>query len=127
MAGSLAWGAERESPMGADPKTITVTDKDKNTKVSLAPGDLLIVRLEAPLGEGYQWRITRNNKDLLKPLEKAPVDRLGKSPPSKVELQVFYFDAATAGANDLELEYRRPADTEGKPARMFKGTLEIAR
>ena len=120
----LALGTERTYSIMTDSKTVTVTDKEKNTKVTLAPDDLLVVRLEAPMGEGFQWQITQNNKDQLKSV-KAPPDKLGKSPPSKVELQVFYFKAITAGTSDLELEYKRSADKDAKPVKTYKITVQI--
>jgi predicted secreted protein len=122
---SLARGAERQCAPMAQPNTVTVTDKDKDARVRLAPGDLLVVRLEAPLGEGYLWQITRNNEEQLKPLAKAPQDKLGKAPPSKVELQVFYLRAESAGSHDLDLEYKRPTDKDAKPAKTFKVTVQI--
>jgi predicted secreted protein len=84
-----------------------------------------VVRLDAPLGEGYLWQITKSNKGQLKPLDKAPPDKLGKGRPSTVEQQVYYLRAEAAGASDLELEYRLAKDKDAKPAKTFKVKVKI--
>jgi predicted secreted protein len=124
-AALLPAGAAKERVNMVQPKTITITDKNKDGKVNLAVGDLLWVRLEGPLGEGHVWQITKNNKDRLKPLEKPPLDKLGKAPPSKVELHSFYLDAVSAGTVELELEYRKKGDKDAKAERKFKATVQI--
>jgi predicted secreted protein len=127
-AATLTLGATRGSSTMDDqktqPKTVTITGKDKDAKVRLTRGDLLVVRLEGPLGDGYLWQISRNNKDQLTP-QKPPLDKLGKSPPSKVELHVFYLKAEAVGTSDLEFEYRRAADKDAKPARTYKVSVQI--
>jgi len=124
-AGTLTVGATTEGTVVDQPKTVTVTDKDRDKEVRLAPGDLLIVRLDAPSGEGYLWQITRNNKEQLKPLDKAPLDRVGKGKPSNVEQQVYYLRAEAAGVSDLQLDYRFAKDKDAKPAATFKVKVKI--
>jgi hypothetical protein len=123
MAGTFAVGAERKYSIMDPPKTVTVTEKD--SKVSLARGDMLVVRLEI-MGEDYLWQIAKNDKALLKPLDKVPVDKVGKAPPPKgADLQVFYLTAEAAGTVVLELEYRSRADKDAKPAKTYKVTVQI--
>jgi hypothetical protein len=90
--------------------TLTVTEKD--AAVELTVGDLLIVRLGGPLGETHGWRIVGGASDCLRVLERAPLDRLGKAPPSRVELQVLYLRAEAAGDVELLLEYRGISSAE---------------
>lgn len=107
-------------------KTFTVTDKDNGRKLRLAPGDLLLVRLESPLA-GHVWKITRYNKDQVQPLDRPPPERVGKGPPPAVEVQAYYFRAGLPGESELHLEYRPSVDKAAKPARTFKLTVQIAK
>lgn len=122
---SLALGAERKVTAVDDPKTVTVTEKQKDGKVALDKGDLLVVRLESTLGDGYLWKITGNKGDSLKVLDKAPGDKVGKVPPSKYELQVYYLRAQAPGTVDLQLEYCSKTDKDAKPAMTYKVTVEV--
>jgi predicted secreted protein len=117
--------AEEHSAM-QQPKYVTVTVKEKDKGVSLAVGDTLVVRLEAPQSEkGLLWHISKNDKDLLKPLDKIPEDKVGKSRPGLVDLQVFYLKAEARGKVELQFEYKQPKDKDRKPADTYKVTVQI--
>jgi inhibitor of cysteine peptidase len=106
----------------ADEKTVTITDKDKDTKVQLAKGDKLLVRLEANLTTGYSWDLATNDNDILKsagkPEYETPKDKKGIVGAGGT--QVFTFTAKGAGELDVELQYKRPFDKDTEPAKTFK-------
>ena len=53
--------------MTAAMRTVTVTEKDNNSKVELNKGDTLAVILDFSPGTGYPWQIAKNDVNVLEP------------------------------------------------------------
>jgi inhibitor of cysteine peptidase len=112
------------SAMAGDAKTITVSEKDSGTKVKLAKGDTLVVRLEVQGGTGFTWKIAKNDDAVLKSQGKPEVERPEKPKPGGKVTHIYRFTAEKAGAAELEMHYARPFEKDKAPAKTFKLTLE---
>ena len=127
LAVGLALLMPWENPaMANDGKTVTVTEKDNGSKISLNKGDLLVVRLEAQSGTAYLWDIGKNDAAVLKPQGKREVEKPEKPVPGGKVTHVFRLKAAASGDSTLELNYRRPFDKEEtKSAKTFKISVSV--
>jgi len=113
------------------PDKITITEKDDNSKVKIALGGILTLKLEANLTTGYAWHVVRNDPDLLELLgepevESIPEDTKKEKIPLVGEPQylVFRFRAQSSGTNTLELHYFRIFEKKKiKPSKTFKITV----
>ena len=106
-------------------RTVTVTEK--NTKVSLAVGDTLLVRLESTPGTGYGWRTVVLDTKLLKQMGEPVMEDSGKKLLGAPEHQVFKFKAIAVGKTALELHYVRPWEKDKPPERVFKISVRITK
>jgi inhibitor of cysteine peptidase len=120
LASSPSAGGEKDKG-----KTITVTAKEEGTKVKLARGDLLQVRLEALPSAGYSWQVARLNEQQLKAEGKPEFEKPAKKVIGAKTTQVLRFRAEKAGTSDLELHYKRPFEKDKAPAKTFKLTVEV--
>jgi len=122
------------------PDEITITEKDDNSKVKIALGGILTLKLEASLGTGNAWHVVRNDPDLLKLLGEPKVEPIvedtkkDKKENKKEEIPlvgqpeclVFRFRAQNSGTNTLELHYFRIFEKKKvKPSKTFKITVLI--
>jgi len=118
------------------PDEITITEKDDNSKVKIALGGILILKLEASLGTGNAWHVVRNDPDLLELLgepETEPIaedtkkDKKEEIPlVGEPEYLVFRFRTQSSGTNTLELHYFRIFEKKKiKPSKTFKITVLI--
>jgi inhibitor of cysteine peptidase len=107
------------------PKTVTVTDKDKDGKVTLGKGEVLEVRLAANLTTGFSWQLAKNDTDRLKPQGKPVYERPKEPRPGAGGMQVFRFTAEATGKSELRLIYKRPFEKDTPPAKTFKLTVEV--
>jgi len=105
-------------------RTVTLIEKDSGTKVKLATGDTLLVKLEMQAGTGFSWAIAKNDKEQLLQQGKVEIEKPSKLPGGKAT-QVFRFKAEKTGTSDLELQYKRPFEKDKEPARTFKVTVTI--
>jgi len=111
------------------PDSLTITEKDENSKVKIELGRILTLKLEAIPGTGYAWHVVQNNPDLLKSLGKSmfePIDDdTKKEMLGSKERQVFRFRAQSRGSNILELHYIRQWEKKVKPLKKFSITVLI--
>jgi predicted secreted protein len=108
-------------------KITTVTIKENGSTVTLQKGGLLEVTLPASPGTGYSWRLRKSTFGLLRSRGK-PLTKKGDTEAGKVggtEYQVFQFDAQEVGSEKLELEYVRPWEKDGSPAKIFALTVLV--
>src|SRR5213075_211904 len=105
-------------------KQVTLTDKDNNTKQKLSRGDTLVVHLETQPGTGFSWAVAGKAGERLPLLSGVLLENSDKLPGGKA-VQVFTFRAASIGAGDLELHYRRPFEKDKEPAKTFKVVVTI--
>lgn len=113
---------------------ITITEKDNNSKVEIALGGILTLKLEASLGTGNAWHVVRNNPDLLELLGEPKIEPIVEDTKKdkkeetllvgEPELMVFSFKAQSSGTNILELHYFRIFEKEKvKPSKTFRITV----
>jgi predicted secreted protein len=98
---------------------ITVTEREDQSELSLQVGDELTVRLEAIPGAGYSWSVTGGVPDILSQIGEPAFERSGGRTLGGVEQQVFTFRVRSAGAQTLQLEYRRPWEKGGPAANSY--------
>ena len=111
------------------PNSITITGEDNGGEVQVTPGCILILKLEAIPGTGYEWQVVRNAPELLKPLGESVfepiVEDTGKEKLGAPENQVFRFIAQRTGTINLELHYIRGWEKEVAPLKTFRITVKI--
>lgn len=95
--------------------TVTVTEGDGNTQVTLKPGDTLVVQLNANPSTGYSWQIVQNNPFLLPQIGKGRFQGGDSGMMGAPGKMVFRFRAANAGGEALRMVYLRPFASGGIP------------
>jgi inhibitor of cysteine peptidase len=102
-------------------KDVTITDKADKTRVKLAKGNFLIVKLPGNPTTGFQWVVAKNNKDELAPQGKSEyvANRQASPVVGGSGTFVFKFKAEKAGTSPLELEYKRPFEKDKAAAKTF--------
>ncbi|HEY7543787.1 MAG TPA: protease inhibitor I42 family protein [Blastocatellia bacterium] len=123
-AACLSLSAQCSTSLSAK-DTVTVTDKDNGKKISLAKGNMLIVRLEARPGTGYGWQVAKNEADKLKPEGEPTLEPPDKEVMDGIEHQVFRFKAISEGTITLELHYVRPWEKEAPPEKTYSIEVQI--
>lgn len=105
---------------------LIVNDENNGQGVTLNRGHSLQVRLASNPGTGYGWQLVENNVSQLKPvgnpvLEPPPTDLQ----PGSTIYQVFRFQAQSPGSSVLELQYRRPGQTNNPPEKTYRLTVQM--
>lgn len=104
-------------------KPIIITDKD--SKVQLAKGDTLALRLPANPTTGFSWTIAKNDDAKLKSAGKPEFEPPDKKVVGAGGTQIFRFTAEAAGEFELELHYKRPFEKDKDPAKTHKVKVTI--
>jgi predicted secreted protein len=111
------------------PDNIIITEKNNGGKLQIAPGCILILKLEAIPGTGYAWQMVQNNPDLLKSLGESVFEPIVGDTKQEIlggpEYQVFRFKARKSGTDILELHYKREWGKEVVPVKTFRITVRI--
>jgi inhibitor of cysteine peptidase len=117
------------STMQAALDNIIITEKNNGGQVKIAPGYILILKLEAIPGTGYGWQIAQNDPDLLEPLGESVFEPIVGDAKKELlggpEYQVFRFKAQRSGTTILELNYKRAWEKEVAPLKSFRITVQI--
>jgi len=111
----------------ARPTTALTTDdqvltlEDHESRIQLAVGDVVTLKLDANPSTGYAWTVVRNDAALLEPLGEPRFEQ--GDPPATGPLgasgrQVFRFQAKAAGRENLQLHYHRSWE-EKPPLKTF--------
>jgi inhibitor of cysteine peptidase len=125
-AGWLGVAALSASPAQADgEKTTTITLKEDGTKVKIAKGQILQLKLDALPSAGYTWQVSKQNEEQLKLQGKPVFERPEKKVIGGKVTQVFRFKAEAVGTSDLELHYKRPFEKDKPPAKTFKLNVTV--
>ena len=95
--------------------TVTVTEGDGNTQVTLNPGDTLVVQLNANPSTGYSWQVVQNNPYLLPQIGRGRFQGSDSGMMGAPGKMVFRFRAANAGGEALRMVYSRPFGSGGIP------------
>jgi predicted secreted protein len=129
LAGLVGGASPADAPQdkGKDGKgkTVTLTEKDNDTKVKLVKGDTLVLKLPMQGGTGFTWVAGKADDEKLKAAGKPTAEKPAEPRPGATVLQVFRFEAAAPGSARLEMWYKRPFEKDKKPAKTFSVTVEI--
>jgi inhibitor of cysteine peptidase len=112
-------------PVNQDKKTITATDKNNGGKISLAKGEILIVKLDAQPGTGYSWRVAKNDPGHLNLVGDSEFVSAGHGIPGAVQPQIFRFKAQASGPSVIELHYARPWEKNAQPSRTYRLEVQV--
>lgn len=121
----LAFSCGQSVAGGEGGKTVTLTDEANGGSVQLAPGDVLVVRLEARLGTGYGWSVAKCDSQQLRSHGDPEQETPPRGEPNAKEYQVFRFSALAAGKAPLELHYARPWEKGVAPLKTFHVEVEV--
>jgi inhibitor of cysteine peptidase len=112
---------------GAEPSGGTrvkmLTEEDNGAAVTLTLNSRLMIRLPTQPGTGFSWspKTVSSVLRLVKSYEETPAQML----PGGIETKVFVFTPVAAGTDQLELDYRRPWEHGGAPAKVFRVTATV--
>ena len=106
--------------MASTSSQITLTEQDTERVISVDPGALIILRLEAVPGTGFGWQIVEGGFPELQ-LESSPAfEPKSQKEAGGAEDEVFRFRAKEKGRVNLELHYRRPWEKNVSPLKFFR-------
>jgi inhibitor of cysteine peptidase len=98
-------------------------DADNGAVIVLTSKSRLMIRLHTQSGTGYTW--TPKSTSTLLRLAKSYVESPAHPMPGGTETQVFLFTPIAKGTDEIELEYRRPWEHGGPPAKKFRFTANV--
>jgi inhibitor of cysteine peptidase len=115
-----------QAAAAAGDRVLTLEDHER--EVSLAVGDVVILKLDAVPSTGYAWVVVHNDVTILEPLG-PPALEPADEPPATGPLgasarQVFRFRARAAGRQKLEMHYKRAWEKK-PPLKRFEVELRI--
>jgi inhibitor of cysteine peptidase len=115
--------ALRAAEPGGHPPVRILTQKDNGAAVTVALKSRLMIRLPTQPGTGFSWtpKAASSLLRLVKSYEEAPTRML----PGGTETKVFVFMPVVTGTDQLELDYRRPWEHGGAPAKVFRFTATV--
>jgi inhibitor of cysteine peptidase len=107
------------------PKTITITDQQNGKDVEVPAGGTLVVRLPSNPTTGYSWAVAGDPAPLR--FMKTRNLKSNASEPSlgAPGVQELKFGAPATGISKLTLEYRRPWEHGGTPAKTFSVKVNV--
>ena len=119
LAGALTLCVSAASPAKAQNHTIALTESQNGTRVEIAKGQHLEIRLPVQGGTGFTWELASKPS--------APVGLIGSkvlpaeagNRPGGPQVQLFTFKPGTTGSGEIQLNYRRPWEKNTPPARTF--------
>jgi len=104
-----------------------VSDAVDGARITLLPGQELIVNLDGNLGTGFRWNLTRNAEPVLKQVgEPTTQQRAAESRLAGAGgVTTFKFRAAAPGYAALTFSYRRPWETNIPPAKSVHFDIRV--
>ena len=108
-------------------KTVTLTPSESGKVVTLARGDVLVVKLSGTAGTGYSWKVAKNKEEVLTPVGEPEGESNEKDQQicGGRETWSFRFKAAAVGTSELEVLYQRSWEKDKSPARTFRATVRV--
>ncbi|MFZ0312364.1 MAG: protease inhibitor I42 family protein [Candidatus Korobacteraceae bacterium] len=114
-----------KSAAKAESHAVSISDEDNGKDVDLTSGGTLIVRLKSNPSTGYRWAVAGDPSPLK--LEKTSYRKNTAS--SKAVgapgVQVFQFDARSAGMASLQIIYRRSWEYNVAPVKTFGVRVKV--
>lgn len=129
-----------ESPQGAEqltckmegsqvtkePTCKVVTEKDNATKITIARGTVLVVKLPVNAGTAFAWPVSKNNEKVLEPLGKPTTETpQGGTKPGSPTLIVTKFEAIAKGSSELKMLFKRPFEAEKDARKTFSLSVTV--
>ena len=125
VSGTTSAASPQDLEKKGKEKALTLSEKDNDTKVKLARGETLLLKLPMQGGTGYTWVVGKADDEKLKAIGKPTAEKPAKPRPGATVIQVFRFEAAAPGSSRLEMWYKRPFEKDKKPAKTFSVNVEI--
>lgn len=107
-------------------RTITLSEADDGSRIDVAKGDALTVRLSSNVTTGYGWFVGQAAPGVLQAPEAPRYQPPAASQPGAGGSQTFTIPVIGSGAGWLQLVYRRPFEKETPPARTWSIFLAAA-
>src|SRR5579859_6149533 len=125
-AGTSGTAGAAGTATGAD-KTVTVGAAANGHHLSLARGEVLVVKLRSNPSTGYSWDLLKVTGHGLREDGKSSYEPTPEATPlpGSGGMVTFRFAAAGKGAGHIELVYRRPWEKNIKPVRTFTLTAQV--
>jgi inhibitor of cysteine peptidase len=118
-------GLNGAGAMAAASQEIVKSDADRSSQVSLAPGQVLVIRLPSSPGTGYTWVVPGGPIGLLEPVGEPKYEYAGETKLGGCEEQVFRFKAVRNGQMTLRLKYMRPWEKDKPPEKIYEINLIV--
>jgi predicted secreted protein len=107
------------SVSGAADRVVAVTENQNGSTVEITRAQKLEVRLPVQGGTGFSWELTRAPGAAVRLASSKVLPGSAGARPGGAQIQVLVFAPTAAGADDIELGYRRPWEKASAPARTF--------
>ncbi len=107
-------------------RTFALTEADDGSRISVAKGDVLTVRLPSNVTTGYGWSVAQAAPGMLAAPEPPGYQPPAASQPGAGGTQTFTIPVNAGGAGWLQLVYRRPFEKDVPPARTWSVFLAAA-
>jgi len=119
IAAALAFALLALAACAVSPPLREIDASADGTRITLAPGQVLRVTLDANPATGYRWVIERAAAAVLHPLGQPMYTPSSTSAPlvGAGGTMTFDFSAGAAGSDTLQMAYRRPAQQDSAAAR----------
>jgi inhibitor of cysteine peptidase len=117
-----AWSGD---VMGTSMPTVTLTQKDDGTTVSVGQDDVLTIALPENAGSGYRWDLAADVAQILHSLPEE--HRYAEKTMGSGGTAIFSFTALKAGKTHIAFKYWRPWEGEKSIAKKFHVKVTVAR
>jgi inhibitor of cysteine peptidase len=103
----------------AGSRTLELSEPDDGSRIFVAQGDRIVVKLPSNVTTGYSWSIAENDPAILAPAGSARYEAPSRPAPGAPGVQIFELRVLSGGATWLQLVYRRPFEKDVPPARAW--------
>jgi inhibitor of cysteine peptidase len=103
---------------------VTLTQADNGRRVTVAPGEVIEIRLPETASGGYRWDPEASPDAVFEPLERA--SDYGAAGVGSSGEAILRFRAKAGGPGSIALRYWRPWEGEGSITKRFEVTVDAA-
>ena len=100
-------------------RTLVLSEADDGSRIYVAKGDVLTVRLSSNVTTGYGWFVAQAAAGVLQSPDPPAYQPPAASQPGAGGAQTFTIPVIASGAGWLQLVYRRPFEKDAPPARTW--------
>jgi predicted secreted protein len=104
---------------GAADRVVAVTENQNGGTVEITRAQKLEIRLPVQGGTGFSWELTHAPGAAVRLASSKVLPGSTGARPGGAQIQLLVFTPTAAGADDIELGYRRPWEKASPPARTF--------